>query len=39
MGYALRDAVGTWSNLGKVADPTLRNCCVTELAGGFGTLA
>ena len=28
-----------WSNLGKVADPSLRGCCVTDLAGGFGTVS
>lgn len=39
MGYALRDAVGTWAHLGKVQDPLLRNCCLSELLGGFGALA
>ena len=39
MGYAVRSALGVWSNLGKVADPSLRNCCVTDLAGGFGTVS
>jgi len=36
MAYAYRDAVGTWHRLGKVSDPDIRNCCVTELFGGFG---
>ena len=36
MGYAYRDALGAWQRLGKVADPDIRNCCVTELFGGFG---
>jgi hypothetical protein len=39
MGYAVRDALGNWTRLGKVSDPLLRNCCVTDLAGGFGSIA
>lgn len=39
MGYAVRDALGGWTRLGKVSDPLLRNCCVTDLAGGFGSIA
>lgn len=39
MGYAYRSAGGTWNRLGKVVDPDIRNCCTTELHGGFGTLA
>ena len=39
MGYAVRDANGVWSNLGKVSDPRLPICCIRELAGGFGGLA
>lgn len=38
MNYALRTA-GTWAHLGKVADPDIRGCCITELFGGFGTLS
>ena len=36
MAYAYRDALGAWQHLGKVQDPDVRNCCVTELFGGFG---
>jgi len=39
MNYAVRDAFGTWTRLGKVKDPGIRNCCLTELLGGFGTIA
>lgn len=39
MAYTLRDANGTWQHLGKVSDPDIRNCCLTELFGGFGTIA
>jgi hypothetical protein len=39
MAYAVRDAAGTWSNLGKVTDPRLPICGIRELAGGFGSLA
>lgn len=40
MGYAYRDVVGTWHKLGKAEDPSIRSCfCVTELFGGFGSLA
>ncbi len=39
MAYAVRDAAGTWSNLGKVTDPRLPVCCIRDLAGGFGSIA
>ena len=39
MAYTVRDAGGAWIRRGKVADPDIRNCCVTELFGGFGTVA
>jgi hypothetical protein len=43
MGYAYRDAVGTWHNLGKVSDPRVASlrCCglAPEEFGGFGSLA
>lgn len=39
MAYTMRDAGGAWARRGKVADPDIRNCCLTELFGGFGTLA
>lgn len=38
MGYATRTAGGIWTNLGKVEDPSVRGCCVTELFGGFGAM-
>jgi hypothetical protein len=39
MGYAYRDAQGTWHHLGKAEDPSIRSCfCVTELFGGFGSI-
>ncbi|MFI5372790.1 MAG: hypothetical protein ACHQ52_14635, partial [Candidatus Eisenbacteria bacterium] len=38
MAYAVRD-LGGWQMKGKVADPRLRGCCVTELLGGFGSIA
>jgi hypothetical protein len=38
MAYAYRDALGVWQHHGKVQDPSVRNCCVTELFGGFGGL-
>ena len=43
MGYAYRDAVGTWHNLGKVYDPRIAGlrCCPlnAEEFGGFGSIA
>lgn len=39
MAYTMRDAAGSWIRRGKVADPDIRNCCLTELFGGFGTIA
>jgi hypothetical protein len=39
MAYAVRDTFGVWSHLARVQDPLLRNCCVTDLAGGFGAIA
>jgi hypothetical protein len=39
MGVALRSPGGSWTRLGKVQDPSIRGCCLTELLGGFGTLA
>ncbi len=41
-GYAYRDALGTWHNLGKVRDPNLAalHCCaLPDEIGGFGSLA
>ena len=38
MGYAVRD-LGGWQIKGKVQDPRLRGCCVTDLLGGFGSIA
>ena len=38
MGAAVRNGA-LWSVLGKVQDPRLRNCCVSDLLGGFGGLA
>jgi len=38
MGYAYRDAVGTWHYVGKAEDPTIRGCCISEVWGGFGAL-
>lgn len=38
MAYAVRSAGGAWTRLGKVADPTIPGCCVTEVFGGFGAL-
>ncbi|MBK8231304.1 MAG: hypothetical protein IPK72_12075 [Candidatus Eisenbacteria bacterium] len=37
--YAVRSATGTWGPGIKVEDPAVRGCCVTELFGGFGSLA
>ncbi len=39
MGYAVRSATGVWTNFGKVRDTRLPECCVRDLAGGFGALA
>ncbi len=42
MAYAVRDAAGTWTRVGKVQDPTLTRCpqCAgSDTHGGFGTLA
>ena len=39
MAYAVRSATGVWTNLGKVRDTRLPECCVRDLAGGFGALA
>ncbi|HEX5633810.1 MAG TPA: hypothetical protein VFX50_11315, partial [Gemmatimonadales bacterium] len=40
MGYAYRDAAGTWNVLGKVTDSRVPVCCgLRDLAGGFGSLA
>lgn len=30
---------GQWTRYPRVEDPSIRNCCVTELFGGFGNLA
>ena len=38
MAYVYRDALGVWHHLGKVQDPDIRNCCGSELFGGFGGL-
>ncbi len=37
--HTYRTAEGTWVQLGRAEDPSLRGCCVTELFGGFGSLA
>ncbi len=39
MAYAVRDANGVWANRGRVSDPDIRNCCITDLMGGLGGLA
>jgi len=39
MAMALRMPGGSWTRLGKVQDPSIRGCCLTELLGGFGTMA
>ncbi len=39
MAYAVRSTTGAWANLGKVRDTRLPECCVRDLAGGFGALA
>lgn len=41
MGYAYRDAIGTWHHMGKVTDPdvaALHCCAAPEEFGGFGSL-
>jgi len=37
--HAWRDAGGSWNAGVKVADPSIRGCCVTERFGGFGSMA
>jgi hypothetical protein len=37
MAYAVRSD-GVWDRRGKVQDPRLWNCCLTEKLGGFGTI-
>ncbi|MEQ1833969.1 MAG: hypothetical protein ABL977_13015 [Candidatus Eisenbacteria bacterium] len=39
MGYAVRDANGLWTNLGKVTDTRMPTCCIRDMAGGFGSMA
>ncbi len=39
MGYAYRPAAGAWSVVGKVGDPGIHGCCVTEVFGGYGAMA
>ncbi len=39
MAYAIRETDGAWTHVGKLQDPTIWNCCVTEHFGGFGTIA
>jgi hypothetical protein len=39
MGYAYRDANFTWEHVGKVRDPSIWGCCLSEHLGGFGTIA
>ena len=39
MAYAYRDLSNAWTRVGKVQDPSIRGCCLTELYGGFGTIA
>src|SRR5262245_39951372 len=39
MAYAYRDLSGAWTRVGKVQDPSIRGCCLSELFGGFGTIA
>lgn len=39
MGYAYRDAAGTWHRLGKVRQPSLACAqCAPDALGGFGTI-
>jgi len=38
MAHAVRTSGGAWGAAVKVADPRIRNCCVTDLVGGFGAL-
>lgn len=40
MAYAVRDAAGHWTNLGRVFDPAIPNCTgARDVIGGFGTVA
>ena len=39
MAYAYRPPAGSWSVVGKVQDPGIRGCCLTETFGGFGSLS
>jgi len=39
MGYAYRDPSLNWVRVGKVSDPSIWGCCLTEHLGGFGTIA
>jgi len=39
MAFVERTAGGVWGTAVKVGDPRIRNCCVTDLAGGFGSIA
>jgi hypothetical protein len=38
MSYAWRDQTG-WHSAGRIDDPDIRGCCVTEYSGGYGTIA
>ena len=39
MAYAVRDAAGHWTNLGRLLDPSVPNCTGSrDLLGGFGAL-
>ncbi|PID78886.1 hypothetical protein CSB20_12760 [bacterium DOLZORAL124_64_63] len=38
MALYTRDTDGVWSDARRAADPSIRDCCVTEIFGGFGTL-
>jgi len=39
MAYAFRSPAGIWNAVGKVQDPSVWGCCLTEHFGGFGTIA
>ena len=39
MAYAYRSPAGVGTIFGKVQDPTVWGCCLTEHFGGFGTIA
>ena len=39
MAYTYRNASGLWVHVGKVQDPSIRGCCLSELYGGFGGLS